>query len=290
MFDQARCWIDGSIMPAAEAKISVFDHGFLYGDGVFEGVRFYNGKAFRLPLHLKRLQRSAQALQLAIPLSADELAQAVAELIAASPLTDGYLRILVTRGVGALGINPATCQQPSVIIIADQLQMVSDAQRSQGVRAIIASTRRLTPDRLDSRIKSLNYLNAILARMEANYAGVEEAILLNDRGCVAEGTADNLFIVSDGVLLTPPATEGALAGITRQTVLELAVANGIPAREAILTSYDLYNADECFLTGTGAKLIPVREIDGRKMAECPGTYYQQLTQAFSTLIQQETGG
>ena len=290
MFDQARCWIDGSILPAAEAKVSVFDHGFLYGDGVFEGVRFYNGKAFRLPLHLKRLQRSAQALQLAIPLSADELAQAVAQLIAASPLTDGYLRIIVTRGVGVLGINPTTCKQPGVIIIADQLQMVSDAQRAQGVRAIIASTRRLTPDRLDSRIKSLNYLNAILARMEANYAGVEEAILLNDRGCVAEGTADNLFIVSDGVLLTPPATEGALAGITRQTVLELAVANGIPAREAILTPYDLYNADECFLTGTGAKLIPVREIDGRKIAECPGTRYQQLTQAFSTLIQQETGG
>lgn len=290
MFDQARCWIDGSILPASEAKISVFDHGFLYGDGVFEGVRFYNGKAFRLPLHLKRLQRSAAALQLAIPLSADGLADAVAATIAASPLSDGYLRIIVTRGVGVLGINPTTCQQPSVIIIADQLQMVSDAQRAQGVRAVIASTRRLTPDRLDSRIKSLNYLNAILARMEANYAGVEEAILLNDRGCVAEGTADNLFIVSDGVLLTPPATEGALAGITRQTVLELAVANGIPAREAILTPYDLYNADECFLTGTGAKLIPVREIDGRKMAECPGTYYQQLTQAFSTLIQQETGG
>lgn len=290
MFDQARCWIDGSILPASEAKISVFDHGFLYGDGVFEGVRFYNRKAFWLPLHLKRLQRSAAALQLAIPLSADGLVDAVAATIAASPLSEGYLRILVTRGVGVLGINPATCQQPSVIIIADQLQMVSDAQRSQGVRAIIASTRRLTPDRLDSRIKSLNYLNAILARMEANYAGVEEAILLNDRGCVAEGTADNLFIVSDGVLLTPPATEGTLAGITRQTVLELAVANGIPAREAILTPYDLYNADECFLTGTGAKLIPVREIDGRKMAECPGTYYQQLTQTFSTLIQQETGG
>ena len=288
MFDQARCWIDGSIMPASEAKISVFDHGFLYGDGVFEGVRFYNGKAFRLPLHLKRLQRSAQALQLAIPLSADELAQAVAELIAASPLSDGYLRIIVTRGVGVLGINPTTCQQPSVIIIADQLQMVSDVQREQGVRAIIASTRRLTPDRLDSRIKSLNYLNAILARMEANFAGVEEAVLLNDRGCVAEGTADNLFIVSDGVLLTPPATEGALAGITRQTVLELAAANGIPAREAVLTPYDLYNADECFLTGTGAKLIPVREIDGRKIAACPGAIYQQLAAAFAALIQRET--
>lgn len=288
MFDQARCWIDGSILPAAEAKVSVFDHGFLYGDGVFEGVRFYNGKAFRLPLHLKRLQRSAQALQLAIPLSADELAQAVAELIAASPLTDGYLRIIVTRGVGVLGINPTTCKQPSVIIIADQLQMVSDAQREQGVRAIIAATRRLTPDRLDSRIKSLNYLNAILARMEANFAGVEEAILLNDRGCVAEGTADNLFIVSDGILLTPPATEGALAGITRQTVLELAAAHSIPAREAVLTSYDLYNADECFLTGTGAKLIPVREIDGRKIAACPGAIYQQLAAAFAALIQRET--
>lgn len=287
MFDQARCWIDGSILPASEAKVSVFDHGFLYGDGVFEGVRFYNGKAFRLLLHLKRLQRSAQALQLAIPLSADELAQAVAELIAASPLSDGYLRIIVTRGVGVLGINPTTCKQPSVIIIADQLQMVSDAQRAQGVRAIIASTRRLTPDRLDSRIKSLNYLNAILARMEANYAGVEEAILLNDRGCVAEGTADNLFIVSDGVLLTPPATEGALAGITRQTVLELAAANAIPAREAVLTPYDLYNADECFLTGTGAKLIPVREIDGRKIAMCPGAIYLQLTAAFAALIERE---
>lgn len=288
MFEQACCWIDGEIMPAAAAKISVFDHGFLYGDGVFEGVRFYHQQAFRLPLHLKRLQRSAAALNLRIPLDSPALTAAVAATIAASPLSDGYLRIIVTRGVGVLGINPASCQQPSVIIIADQLQMVSDAQREQGVRAIIASTRRLTPDRLDSRIKSLNYLNAILARMEANYAGVEEAILLNDRGCVAEGTADNLFIVSDGVLLTPPATEGALAGITRQTVLELAATLALPAREAILTPYDLYNADECFLTGTGAKLIPVRDIDGRSMAQCPGPFYQQLSQAFAALIVRET--
>ena len=288
MFEQARCWIDGEILPASSAKVSVFDHGFLYGDGVFEGVRFYNNKAFRLPLHLKRLQRSAQALQLNVPLDADGLTQAVVDLLAASPLSEGYLRIIVTRGVGVLGINPATCHNPSVIIIADQLQMVSDTQRAQGVRAIIASTRRLTPDRLDSRIKSLNYLNAILARMEANYAGVEEAILLNDRGCVAEGTADNLFIVSDGVLLTPPATEGALAGITRQTVLELAAANGIPAREAVLTPYDLYNADECFLTGTGAKLIPVRNIDGRNIGTCPGAIYQQLSAAFADFIRQAT--
>jgi branched-chain amino acid aminotransferase len=289
MFEQARCWIDGNILPTSEAKVSVFDHGFLYGDGVFEGLRFYNRKVFRLPLHLKRLRRSAVALQLDIPLSDGELADALAKTIAASPLTEGYLRIIVTRGVGVLGINPATCRQPSVIIIADQLQMVSDAQRAEGVRAVIASTRRLTPDRLDSRIKSLNYLNAIMARMEANYAGVEEAILLNDRGCVAEGTADNLFVVTDGLLLTPPATEGALAGITRHTVLELAETLGIPAQEAVLTPYDLYNADECFLTGTGAKLIPVREIDGRKIAACPGPVYRRLAGAFAELIREETG-
>lgn len=288
MFEQARCWLDGQIMPAAEAKVSVFDHGFLYGDGVFEGVRFYNNKAFRLPLHLKRLHRSASALGIKLPLDTAALTQAVIDTIAASPLTNGYLRIIVTRGVGVLGINPATCHKPSVIIIADELSMVSEAQRVQGVRAIIASTRRLTPDRLDSRIKSMNYLNAILARMEANVAGVEEAILLNDRGCVAEGTADNLFIVTENELLTPPATEGALAGITRQTVMELATANGIKTRETVLTPYDLYNADECFLTGTGAKLIPVREIDGRLIQQCPGPIYRRLVQAFNDFIQAET--
>ena len=288
MSSSALCWLDGQIVPASEAKISVFDHGFLYGDGVFEGLRFYNKRIFRLPLHLQRLQRSAQALNLKIPLNAEQLSAALADLLQQSALNDGYIRLIVTRGVGILGINPANCVKPSIVIIADQLQMVTDAQRAQGVRIITASTRRLTPDRLDSRIKSLNYLNAILARMEANVAGVEEAVLLNDRGCVAEGTADNIFIVSGGVLLTPPATEGALAGITRHTVLELAQALGIPARETVLTSYDLYNADECFLTGTGAKLIPVREIDGRVIAQCPGKFYQQLNQAFATLIAQET--
>jgi branched-chain amino acid aminotransferase len=288
MFEQASCWIDGQIVPASEAKVSVFDHGFLYGDGVFEGLRFYNRRVFRLPLHLKRLKRSAAALQLVMPLSDQQIEQALADTIAASPLTEGYLRLIVTRGVGVLGINPATCRQPGVIIIADQLKMVSDEERAQGVRAVIASTRRLTPDRLDSRIKSLNYLNAIMARMEANYAGVEEAILLNDRGNVAEGTADNLFVVQEGELLTPPVTEGALGGITRATVLELAQQLAIPARETILTPYDLYNADECFLTGTGAKLIPVREIDGRKITHCPGTTYQRLSQAFAELIAQET--
>jgi len=288
MFEHASCWIDGAIVPASEAKVSIFDHGFLYGDGIFEGVRFYNNKTFRLPLHLKRLQRSATALQLDLPLTVERLEQAIAETIVVSPLQEGYLRIIITRGVGALGINPISCQKPSVIIIVDQLQMVTEEQRSKGIRAIIASTRRPTPDRLDPRIKSLNYLNSIMARMEANYAGVEEAIMLNDRGCVAEGTADNLFVVQEGRLLTPPTTEGALAGITRSAVLELANKAGIPAEESILTPYDLYTADECFLTGTGAKLIPVREIDGRKILSCPGNVYQQLAEAFAQLVRLET--
>lgn len=288
MFDKAICWLDGDIMPATEARVSVLDHGFLYGDGVFEGVRFYHKKTFRLPLHINRLQRSAAALQLPLPLDEQGIVDAVQQTIAASPLTDGYLRIIITRGVGVLGINPATCQRPSLIIIADQLHMVSEAQREQGINAIIASTRRPTPDRLDPRIKSLNYLNSILARMEANYAGAEEAILLNDRGNVAEGTADNLFIVQDKVLLTPPVTEGALAGITRQSVLELAEQTGIPAKEAILTPYDLYCAQECFLTGTGAKLIPVKAIDGRPVASCPGKVYQRLSSAFTDLVKKET--
>lgn len=288
MFEHASCWIDGSIVPASEAKVSIFDHGFLYGDGIFEGVRFYNNKAFRLPLHLKRLLCSAAALQLELPLSIKELEQAVAETMAVSPLHEGYLRIIITRGVGVLGINPTSCQKPTVIIIVDQLQMITEEQRSKGVRAIIASTRRPTPDRLDPRIKSLNYLNSIMARMEANYAGVEESVLLNDRGCVAEGTADNLFIVQEGKLLTPPTTEGALAGITRSVVLDLAIKAGIPASESILTPYDLYTADECFLTGTGAKLIPVREIDGREILFCPGKVYLQLSEAFAKLVQQET--
>lgn len=288
MFENALCWINGAITPASEAKISVFDHGFLYGDGIFEGIRFYNKKAFRLPLHLNRLQYSAAALQLKIPLSRDELEQAVSDLIQSSLLTQGYLRIIVTRGVGVLGINPDTCDKPSVIIIADELHMISDEKRDQGARAIIASTRRQSPDRLDPRIKSLNYLNSILARMEANYAGVDEAIMLNDRGSVAEGTVDNLFIVKDGKLLTPPTTEGALAGITRKTVLELATARGITAHEQVMTAYDLYTADECFLTGTGAKLIPVHEIDGRKIQSCPGEIFKILSVAFTELVAQET--
>ncbi|HPQ96842.1 MAG: branched-chain-amino-acid transaminase [Thiothrix sp.] len=287
MFEYATCWIDGELVPAEKARISVFDHGFLYGDGIFEGVRFYNRKPFRLSRHLKRLGQSAAALRLTLPVSLAALEQAVTQTIAASALDDGYLRILVTRGVGALGINPDSCPKGSAIVIADKLNMISDEQRLQGARTLIAATRRSMPDRLDPRIKSLNYLNNILARMEANFAGVDEAILLNERGCVAEGSAENLFIVKNGELITPAVTEGALSGVTRGTTLELARELGLPAREGVLTPYDLYCADECILTGTGAKLIPVREVDGRPIP-CPGPVYRQLAAAFSELVARET--
>ena len=288
MSEQARCWIDGDILPASEARVSVFDHGFLYGDGVFEGVRFRNRTPFRLDRHLRRLRDSAAALLIRVPLSAGQLARAVAETIAASPLDAGYLRIIITRGVGPLGIDPASCGRPGVIVIADELDMLAESRRVEGVKVIIASTRRMTADRLDPRIKSLNYLNAILARIEANQAGADEAILLNHAGRVAEGSADNLFIVKDGELKTPAVSEGALAGITRATVLELAGEKGMPVRETLMTPYDLYTADECFLTGTGARLIAVREIDGRPLASCPGEAYRGLAAAYAALVAKET--
>lgn len=278
------CWMNGQLVAPDQARVSVYDHGFLYGDGVFEGIRFYGGRAFRLEAHLQRLQLSARALALALPYGLAQITEAVAEVIAASPSPDGYMRIVVTRGVGPLGIDPSRCESPSLFILANRLKMVSDAAREKGARVIIAATRRLGPDGLDPRIKSLNYLNHILARMEANHAGADEAILLNSAGRVAEGSADNVFIVKGGVLLTPPVIEGALDGITRQVVLELAQALGIPARESPLAPYDLYTADECFLTGTGAELIPVAEVDGRPLSDCPGPFYRRLAGAFRELV------
>ena len=279
------CWLNGHIVPPAQATVSVFDHGLLYGDGVFEGVRFYNGRAFRLHAHLERLFLSARAIALEIPYSIEQLTQAIIDTIAAAPNLNGYLRVVVTRGVGALGIDPASCSAPSVFIIAAPLALVSEQVRAQGAKVIVAATRRLGPDGLDPRIKSLNYLNHILARMEANHAGADEAILLNSAGRIAEGSADNIFIVKKSELLTPPVIEGALDGITRQVVLELAEKLGIKTREIPLAPYDLFTADECFLTGTGAELIPVGYADGRKIPECPGPIYARLAAAFKTLVQ-----
>ncbi|HHJ15736.1 MAG TPA: branched-chain-amino-acid transaminase [Gammaproteobacteria bacterium] len=288
MSERAQCWINGCRMPGSEAHISVFDHGLLYGDGVFEGIRFYRGRAFRLQAHLQRLMDSAAAIRLTVPYTQDELTQAVADLIEAFAEPDGYLRLIVTRGAGPLGLDPDSCTQPTVIMIADRLSMIDAKQRQQGANVIIASTRRLPADGLDGRIKSLNYLNNILARIEANQAGADEAILLNQNGYVAEGSADNIFVMRDGHLLTPRPVDGALQGITRGVVMELAAEREIPVTACALTAYDLYTADECFLTGTGAELIPVRDVDGRPLKHCPGPVFSRLSRAFSELIAMES--
>jgi branched-chain amino acid aminotransferase len=284
----ARFWLNGVIVPAAEARISVLDHGLLYGDGVFEGIRFYNGQPFRLAAHLRRLDRCAAALRLQIPYDEELLTQAVMRVIAAYGGPHGYLRLVVTRGEGRLGLDPRSCSKPNAFIIADSLALVSDDIRQRGARLIVAATRRLGADGLDPRIKSLNYLNHILARMEANNADADEAILLNHNGHVAEGTADNVFVLRDGVILTPPCSDGALEGITREVVMDIARSAGIQVREQSLGPFDLYTADECFLTGTGAELIPVREIDGRMLRQCPGPQFQQLAEAFRALVGRET--
>lgn len=287
---EAQCWFNGEILPARAAALPVLDHGLLYGDGVFEGIRCYGGRPFRLAEHLRRLERSARALALALPLDAAQFGAAIAALLQRFGAGDAYLRLVVTRGVGALGIDPRRCTRPNVFIIADQLELIDADARARGASVIVAATRRLGADGLDPRIKSLNYLNHILARMEANHAGADEAILLNAAGRVAEGSADNVFVVRAGALATPPVSEGALEGITRQVVLELAAQLGIEAAETPLATFDLYTADECFLTGTGAELIPVRQIDGRPLPACPGPVFAQLRTAFAALIERHARG
>ncbi len=290
MKSPSMCWLSGQLLPTDQATVPVNDHGLLYGDGVFEGIRFYKRRAFRLQRHLQRLQLSARAIALAIPLSAEELTAVIERLIDAFADDDGYIRLMVTRGGGPLGLNPKSCSQPNVIAIADQLTMIALAEQQAGARLMVSSVRRLAADGLDPRMKSLNYLNHILAKIEANHAGADEAILLNAQGRVAEGTADNVFIVRDGRLLTPPCSEGALEGITRELVLQLAQDSGIETREQPFGVYDLYAADECFLTGTGAELIPVASIDCRSLPSCPGPVFQSLQQAFRRTIAQECGG
>ena len=290
MSNDALCWIDGTLMPASDARISVLDHGLLYGDGVFEGIRFYNRTCFRLRQHLERLVDSARAIALSLPYDIAQMTTHIQATVKAAPFDDGYLRVVVTRGAGPLGLDPRSCREPRFFVIADVLNMVSAQARQQGAKLIIASTRRLPLDGLDPRVKSLNYLNHILARIEANQAQADEAILLNHQGRVAEGSADNVFMVKHNTLLTPPVTDGALAGITRAVIIELAQKENIPVRETSLAPYDLYAADEIFLTGTGAELIPVAEVDGRSVQQCPGPLYRQLQDAFGKQVQRETAG
>ena len=279
-----KIYIDGKYRSERDAKVSVFDHGLLYGDGVFEGIRAYHGRVFKLKEHIDRLFCSAKAILLEIPMSHAALVKATVETCRANKLRDGYIRLVVTRGVGTLGLNPRTCKKPSVIIIADKIQLYPPAYYQRGLDIITVPTTRNLHSALNPAIKSLNYLNNILAKIEANNGGCEEAVMLNAEGFVAECTGDNLFIVKNGALFTPPLSAGALYGITRQTVIELAETAGLKVSEPNLTRYDLFNADECFLTGTGAELIPVVKIDGRVIGTGkPGKLTRKLEEKYHAL-------
>lgn len=262
-----KVYIDGKFYDERDAKVSVFDHGLLYGDGIFEGIRAYNGRVFRLKEHIDRLFYSAKAILLTIPISHAEIMKAVVESCRQNNLRDGYIRLLVTRGIGTLGLNPNRCKNPSVIVIADKIQLYPQDLYERGMEIVTVPTVRNLHSAVNPAIKSLNYLNNILAKIEANNSGCEEAVMLNADGYVAECTGDNIFIVKDGKLQTPPLSAGALYGITRATVIELAEKAGIKVSEPNLTRYDLFNADECFVTGTGAEIMPVVKIDGRVIGD-----------------------
>lgn len=278
-------YIDGKYYEKENAKISVFDHGFLYGDGVFEGIRIYSGKIFKLEEHLERLYKSAKALMLEIPLKPDELKRDVEDAVKQNQKMDGYIRLVVSRGEGDLGVNPFPCKKASVIIIVGDIQLYPDKFYREGISVITSSLRRISPDCFDVRIKSLNYLNNALAKIEAAQAGCMEAVMLTREGYVAECTADNIFIVSNGILYTSSLTDCALEGITRNFVIEIAEHAGMAVKETHLTQYDLYNADECFLTGTGAEMIPVTRIDGRVIGSGrPGELTKKLAKLFQEAV------
>lgn len=258
-----RIYIDGEFFDQADAKVSVFDHGLLYGDGVFEGIRFYNGRVFRMEQHMDRLWESAHSICLELPMSRTDLDEALLETIRQNDLRDGYVRLVVTRGVGNLGLNPAQCKQPSVIIIASTIALYPEEVYRRGLTVVTVPTRRMGPATLNPAIKSLNYLNNVLARIEANLSQADEALMLNDAGNIAECTADNVFMIKRGQIMTPPITAGALRGITRSVVFDIAAEIGIKISEPDLTRHDLYTADEAFLTGTAAEVIPMIKVDGR---------------------------
>ena len=281
----AQVYINGELLPSEQAKVSVFDHGLLYGDGVFEGLRIYGGKVFRLEEHIRRLFDSAKAILLDIPMSQAEMIAATNETFQANDLTDGYIRLVVTRGAGTLGLGPDRCDHPQVIIIADKIALYPEEYYEKGLEIITSSVIRNHPAALSPRIKSLNYLNNILAKIEGMQAGCIEAMMLNHKGEVAECTGDNLFLVRNGVLSTPPLDAGILDGVTRNVVLELAAEQGIDAREAAITKHDVYIADECFLTGTAAEVIPVVKVDSRKIGDGrPGPMTAKLKQLFSDYV------
>jgi branched-chain amino acid aminotransferase len=279
-----KVYINGKLFDKEDAKVSVYDHGLLYGDGIFEGLRSYSGKVFRLEQHLDRLWASARAICLEIPMSQADMAKAVNDTLAANGIKDGYIRLVVTRGAGALGLDPNRCSNPQVIIIADNVTLYPKEMYENGMEIVTASTIRNHPQALSARIKSLNYLNNILAKIEGLQAGCQEALMLNHLGHVAECTADNIFLVRGGKVFTPPIDAGILEGITREAVIELAREAKIALAEITLTRHDVYTADEVFLTGSGAEIIPVIKVDNRTIGDGkPGPITKELTKKFHEL-------
>jgi len=279
-------YINGKFYAEENAKISVFDHGLLYGDGVFEGIRFYNGRVFKLDEHLERLEDSARAICLTIPLSRQEMTEALLETIRQNKMHDGYIRLVVTRGIGDLGLNPKLCKEPTVVIIASPITLYPPELYQKGLDVITCATRRVSPSTMSPAVKSLNYLNNIMAKIEANQANAGEGLMLNEQGYVAECTADNIFVIKRGEIFTPPISAGALRGITRGVVFDIAAELGLKISEPDLTRYDIYTADECFLTGSGAEVIPMVRLDSREIGDGkPGPITAQLIARFRELTQ-----
>lgn len=284
--DSLQILIDGEFFSEENAKVSVFDHGLLYGDGVFEGIRFYNDRVFRLEEHIDRLFDSSKAIFLDVPASREEVCRMVTDTIAKNGLHDGYVRLIVTRGVGGLGLSPFRCEKASIICIASTISLYPEETYEKGLILATCSTRRPTHDSLSPAVKSLNYLSNVMAKVECLAAGAEEGVMLNTNGYVAECTGDNIFIVKDGIVYTPTVASGSLYGITRRVVIELVEQAGLPLREVEMSRYDLYTADEMFLTGTAAEVVPVREYDKRLIGDGkPGEITKQMLTAFRELVE-----
>ena len=275
-------YLDGQYVPEENALVSVFDHGLLYGDGVFEGIRAYHNRVFKMDEHILRLYKSARSIALQMPVTEDEMKEIVLETCRRNDLRDGYIRLVVTRGVGDLGLDPRKCRKATVFCIAASIQLYPDEFYQKGLELVTVATRRNLPEACNPQGKSLNYLNNICAKIEANLAGVPEAIMLNQQGYVAEATGDNIFIIDDNsTLITPPAAAGALEGVTRNAVMEIAVKKGIKVEECTMTRYDIYNSRECFLTGTAAEVIPAVKVDGRPIGDgMPGKMTRELIESF----------
>lgn len=286
-------YIDGAYYPKPQAKVSVFDHGLLYGDGIFEGIRAYNGSVFKLKDHVDRLYRSAHMIMLDIEsvMSKEKMTETVLETLRKNGLKDSYIRLVVTRGVGDLGLNPKKCPKPTIIVIADTIALHKGGAKEDGVTAMLSWVKRDPVDATSHEIKSLNYLNSILAKIEANIAGVDEAICLDKNGFVCEGVAENIFIVKNGKLYTPPSYTGALPGITAQEAAKLAQKLGYEVKEKNITPYELFNAEEAFFTGTAAEVVPIREINGRTInSGKPGPVTKRLMEEFSKLVRDPSQG